>query len=89
MKKALLIGIIVMPVGLSIRWHTINSKEPLSALELSNIEALSDDESILAGDPCYSDGVYDIGYPEVVVCGNPCYRQKTRLPLFPSKSYCE
>lgn len=88
-KSLIMYGAAIISV-LAVAINLIEIKAPFSDLELANIEALTNNEDgIPSGDPCYNVGKYDIDYPEVVICGKPCYRQKTNLPIFPTRSYCE
>lgn len=62
----------------------------VSALELANIEALSEDESsIEPGDACYSDWEYDAEKPKAVVCGTPCKYEYANINFFQTTSYCK
>lgn len=92
MKNKVLVGIIAVfsiaaVVGYNVHISQ-NSNVKLSDLVLTNIEALASTNEIGSGDPCYSDGKYDIDKPEVVQCGTPCKYEHLKLPWFPSTSNC-
>lgn len=88
MRKIL--GVIAVVAIAAVIGHNVFKSQKnvkLSDLVLANVEALAGGE-IGSGDPCYSDGKYNIDKPEVVKCGTPCKYEHLELPFFPSTSNC-
>lgn len=88
-KKRIFYMIFVMfAIAATYNIGMLNNCQKMSGLILTNIEALANATEIGSGDPCYSDGKYNIDKPQVVKCGSPCKYEHIELPWFPSTSFC-
>ena len=79
MKIKIFSGIFALALLATAGWgvnRSMSNDSGLSDLALANVKALAKNESPQPGEPCYSNGSFDLAAPKAVVCNNPCQIKK-------------